>query len=61
MTGHFSSTENVLVLPLFSLYTFKYTKSQKNVIYHDKTQHEKIRGKPFFQATKQQLNGEKWD
>ena len=34
-------------------------KVKKNAIYFDKTQHENILGNPFFQATKQQLNGEK--
>ena len=36
-------------------------KVKKNAVYCDKTQHANFRGGFIFQATKQQLNGEKWD
>ena len=31
--------------------------SEQNAIYYDKTQRERFRGKPLFQATKKRLNG----
>ena len=34
---------------------------KKNAIYYDKTQHANFRVKPLFQATKQQMTGEKLD
>ena len=36
-------------------------KVKKNTVYYNKRHHANSWGKPLFQATKQQLNSEKWD